>query len=168
MFGVINAPVLANSSNSGVIADGDVDDTVIGNNNQGNNLDVDEDANVVLGFGSGEVTNVNESTLTNSPVGDNNVAGNNLGQGSVVETGEGNASSNFQDNDTQESNQVNATDSIVTTEQGPGDNDSFDNSFQDNDNIDADVTLPRSLSEMERSSDEGSGEDGNDDPGAVG
>jgi hypothetical protein len=171
--GDINAPVLANSSNSGVIADGDVDDTVIGNNNQGNNNDIGSDANVVFGFGEGETTNVNDSILDNSAVGDENAVGNSLGQGAVVETGDGNATSNFQDNDqdndttttTTENNSVSTGDnSIVTTEQGPGDNDSFDNSFQDNDNIDADLNLPRTL-EVERT--EAAGPDADDDGGAA-
>jgi hypothetical protein len=169
--GVIDGPILSNSTNTGVVADGPVTDTIVGNDNDGSANDFGPESNAVLNFGEGDVNNVNESSLNNSSVGDNNASGNTLGQGSVVETGEGNASSNFNDNDTTttttENNSVSTGDnSIVTTEQGPGDNDSFDNSFQDNDTINADVNLPRTL-EVERSELDGPDHGGDDDSGAA-
>jgi hypothetical protein len=168
--GDINAPVLANSSNSGVIADGDVDRTIVGDNNEQTNVDVGDDVDGVLSFGggSGDITNVNDSTVTDSAVGGgDNVSNNTLSDASVLNTGSGNV--NVSDDDTTttttENTNVNANNSVVSTEQGPGDNDSFDNSFQDNDVLDLDAgRLPVVLDEQPARSFEGEGDNEGDQP----
>jgi hypothetical protein len=136
--GNIDGPVLSNSTNTGVVADGPVTDTVVGNENDVANIDGSNSGGI--GFGSGAVTSVSGSTVTDSSVGGGtNVSNNSANDGSAINAGSGNATGQSNDTtttnttNTTETNTVNATDSVVTTEQGPGDNDSFDNSFQDND-----------------------------------
>ena len=76
--------------------------------------------------------------MTDSSVGGGtNVSNNSANDGSAISAGSGNATgqSNDTTTTTNEENTVTATDSVVTTEQGPGDNDSLDNSFQDNDSL---------------------------------
>lgn len=126
--GDVQAPIVT-GTNTGIVADGDVDDSVVGDHNRVANVDGENDG--VINFGDGDVNNVNDSTLTDSNVGSGtNVTDNDFGDGSALSTG-GNASGHFEDNDTTttttntdnsvESNTVNAHDSVVTTEQGPGD-----------------------------------------------
>jgi hypothetical protein len=162
--GDIDAPVLVGSTNTGVIADGDVDDTIVGNNNSQQNPDVEGDVDGVISFGSGnEINNVNDSTVTDSSVGSGtNVSNNSANDGSAINAGSGNATGQSNDTTTtsNESNTVNATDSVVTTESGDGDNDSFDNSFQDNDSH----SLPAPM-KLEESMEKDAGHD--DDPGLA-
>jgi hypothetical protein len=158
--GTIDGPVLSNSTNTGVVADGPVTDTVVGNENETANIDGPNSGGI--GFGDGAVTSVSGSTVTDSSVGGGtNVSNNSANDGSAISAGSGNATgqSNDTTTTTNEENTVNATDSVVTTEQGPGDNDSLDNSFQDND------TLPEPL-KMEAEAKEFGG-DHDDDPGMA-
>jgi len=56
--------------------------------------------------GSGNVTQLNESPLTNSAVGGEdvtNIGGNEIGPGAAIATGDGDASGHFEDNDTDQS-----------------------------------------------------------------
>jgi hypothetical protein len=139
--GDIDAPVLANSSNTGIVNDdGTVQDNVLGNNNTTANVDGPNAG--TINFGDGEVTNVTGSNLNNSAIGDENATGNNVGPGGVVETGDGSAQSNFQDNDVTET--VNANNSNVISEQGDGDQ-SFQDNDQDNDQNDFDANFPPPL-----------------------
>lgn len=119
-------------TNTGVIADGDVYDTVVGDGNQVANVDGELDGSV-LNFGDGDVSNINDSTLDDTAVatgGDaTNVSDNYLEDGSAISTG-GDATgggnditqtTEVYDNDyTSEYTDVDAYDSNVATEQGDG------------------------------------------------
>ena len=141
------APVVT-GTNTGIIADGDVDDAIVGNNNeqQANDVDVDGDNDGVINFGDGDVNNVNDSTLDNSNVGSGtNIADN---DGSAIGLGDGDTTNVDEDNDTTitETTTVDAEDSVVNTEQGPGDQDA---------DFDQDLGLPqpvRTLDEPEEHS----------------
>jgi hypothetical protein len=117
--GDIEAPVNT-GVNSGVLADGDVDDTVVGDGNQTANVDGIVDG--TINFGDGDVTNLPNSSVNNSNFGEgDNVGGNTLNDGSAIGTGAGATSASSDDTTISESNTVHAEDSIVNTEQGPGD-----------------------------------------------
>ncbi len=70
-FGDINAPVNT-GTNTGIIADGDVENAVVGDGNTVTQVQ-NEGNDAVFGFGEGDVTtqenNINNSTLNNSNVG---------------------------------------------------------------------------------------------------
>ena len=160
--GTIDGPVLSNSTNTGVVADGDVHDNVIGDENDvvtigGNNSGG-------IGFGSGDVSSVGGNATDSSVGSGTNVSNNSANDGSAINAGSGTASgqSNDTTTTTSESNTVNATDSVVTTESGDGDNDSFDNSFQDNDTNS--LPEPMKLEEKELEGDAGHDDD---DPGLA-
>ena len=63
--GDIEAPVVT-GENDGVIADGDVDDTVVGDDNQVANVDGENEG--VINFGDGDVSNINDSELDDTAV----------------------------------------------------------------------------------------------------
>lgn len=113
----INAPVNTGEF-TGVQADGDVENTVVGDDNQVANVSGEAD-NSTFNFGDGDVTNFGDADFDDSAVavggGDaTNVSNNDLEEGAALATG-GDAESNFQQTD------IDADNSIVATEQGPGD-----------------------------------------------
>jgi hypothetical protein len=117
-YGDIEAPVNTGTF-TGVQADGDVDNTIVGDGNQAVQLeDSDVDAST-FNFGDGDVTNIGQSTVEESAIatggGDaNNVADNTLYEGAAASAG-GDATGNYEETD------VYAYDSNVATEQGSGD-----------------------------------------------
>ncbi|MDG4822730.1 hypothetical protein O7635_12805 [Asanoa sp. WMMD1127] len=142
--GDLEAPVVT-GTNTGIVADGDVEDSIVGNNNdqQANDVDVDGDNDGVINFGDGDVNNVNDSTLDNSNVG----SGTNIADNDDSAIGLGDGDTTNEDNDTTitENTNVNAEDSVVNTEQGPGDQDAdFDQDFS--------VPPPRTLEEHDEPS----------------
>ncbi|MBO0847758.1 MAG: hypothetical protein J2P22_20345 [Nocardioides sp.] len=114
-------------TNTGVMAGGGVDHTIVG--------DHDTQANVqgsvsdsVFNFGGGDVSNIGHSQLTDSAVGAgghvSNASGNTLGQGSAVSSGGdagGYSSDSHNVHTTTETSTVDAHDSIVGVDQGHGD-----------------------------------------------
>jgi hypothetical protein len=94
----INAPVNT-GVNTGVIADGDVEDTVVGNNNETANVDGSADG-TVFNFGDGEVNNASNNQVQDGAVaagGDaTNVSNNDASQGGAV-SGTGDATGSFTD-----------------------------------------------------------------------
>ena len=116
----IDAPVNT-GVNSGVIADGDVDDTIVGDRNtqQANDVDLgDGDNDGVINFGDGHVTSINDSDIDDANIGGGtNVSDNDLDDGSAIGTGAGDVTASNEDTD------ITAQDSVVTTEQGGGDQD---------------------------------------------
>ncbi|SNT20092.1 hypothetical protein SAMN05421812_103696 [Asanoa hainanensis] len=120
--GDLEAPVVT-GTNTGIVADGDVDRAIIGNNNeqQANDVDVDGDNDGVINFGDGDVNNVNDSTLDNSNVGSGtNIADN---DDSAIGLGDGDVTNEDNDTTITETTNIDADDSVVNTEQGPGDQD---------------------------------------------
>jgi hypothetical protein len=141
--GDLEAPVVT-GVNTGIVADGDVDRAIVGDGNQqqANDVDVDGDNDGVINFGDGDVTSVNDSRLDNSNVGSGtNVADN---DGSAIGLGDGDTTNVDNDTTINENNSVNAVDSVVSTEQGPGDQDAdFDQE------IDVDLGLPQPVRILE-------------------
>ena len=141
--GDLEAPVVT-GTNTGIVADGDVDDAIVGNNNeqQANDVDVDGDNDGVINFGDGDVNNVNDSTLDNSNVG----SGTNIADNDDSAIGLGDGDTTNEDNDTTitENTNINADDSVVNTEQGPGDQDA---DFEPE--IDVDLGLPHPVRTLE-------------------
>lgn len=120
-FGDIEAPVNT-GVNTGVIADGDVTNAVVGDDNQVANVDGEAD-NSVFNFGDGDVTNFGEAEFDDTAVavggGDaNNVSDNHLEGGAAAAAG-GDAEGYYEE--TFEETDVEAYSSVVSTEQGPGD-----------------------------------------------
>jgi hypothetical protein len=136
--------------NTGINAGGDVENAVVGNNNQ--TAQVDGDANgSVFGFGDGDgdVNNLPNADIDDSAVsfGDGdatNVSGNTLDDGSAIAVG-GNASgTNVEDNDTTvtttvEDNDVTVNDNDVDIDNSTSieDNDTTVTAVQDNDTIES-------------------------------
>lgn len=119
----INAPVNTGEF-TGVQADGDVENTVVGDDNQAAQVSGQAD-NSTFNFGDGDVTNFGDADFDDSAVavggGDaTNVSDNDLFEGAALSV-EGDAEGNFEETD------VTAHDSIVATEQGPGDLEQKDN-----------------------------------------
>ena len=119
--GDINAPVNT-GVNTGIIADGDVENAVVGDGNQVVNVDGDADASV-FNFGDGDVTNFGDAEFDDTAVavggGDaSNVSDNYLDEGAAASAG-GDASG-YSEESLQETD-VDAYGSVVNTEQGPGD-----------------------------------------------
>lgn len=105
VVGTVDGPVNT-GSNTGVIADGPVTDTVVGNDNQTANVDGPLDGSPI-NFGDGAtVTNVNDATVTDSAVsggGDaTSVSDNVVDNGSAIGTGSGNVVTHNEDNDVNE------------------------------------------------------------------
>jgi hypothetical protein len=94
----IEAPVNT-GINTGVIADGDVEDTVVGDDNETANVDGSADGSV-FNFGGGDVNNASNNSVSDGAVaagGDaTNVSNNDASQGGAV-SGTGNAQGNFTD-----------------------------------------------------------------------
>ena len=94
----IEAPVNT-GINTGVIADGDVEDTVVGDGNETANVDGSADGSV-FNFGDGDVNNASNNSVSDGAVaagGDaTNVSNNDASQGGAV-SGTGNAQGNFTD-----------------------------------------------------------------------
>lgn len=122
----IDAPVVT-GTNTGIVADGDVEDSIVGNDNQqqANDVDVDGDNDGVINFGDGDVTNINDSTIDDASIGGGtNVSDNELDEGSAIGTGAGDVSASNEETD------IDAEDSVVSTEQGAGDQDTdFEQDF---------------------------------------
>jgi len=115
--GDIDAPVVL-GPNTGIVADGDVEDSIVGNNNsqQANDVDVDGDNDGVINFGGGPVTNINDSEIDDANIGSGtNVSDNELDDGSAIGTGAGDVTGSNEETD------IDAEDSVVSTEQGAGD-----------------------------------------------
>jgi hypothetical protein len=124
--GDIEAPVNTGVF-TGVQADGDVENTVVGDDNQSAQVSGEAD-NSVFNFGDGDVTNFGDADIEDSAVsvggGDaNNVSDNFLEEGAAAAAG-GDAEGNFEETD------VEAFDSIVATEQGPGDLEQEENELE--------------------------------------
>lgn len=88
--------------NTGIVAD-DVDNAVVGNNNQTAQVNGTAD-DTVFNFGDGDVTNLADATITDSAVAvgggnANNASHNTVDDGSAIAVG-GHASGNNEDNDT--------------------------------------------------------------------
>jgi hypothetical protein len=119
--GNISAPVNTGEF-TGVQSTGPVENTVVGDHNQSAQVSGNADAST-FNFGDGDVTNVGQSTVQDSALatggGDaTNVSNNDLYEGAALSTGEGDATGNFEEN--YEETYVEAYDSNVATEQGPG------------------------------------------------
>jgi hypothetical protein len=143
--GDLEAPVVT-GVNTGIVADGDVDRAIVGDNNeqQANDVDVDGDNDGVINFGDGDVNNVNDSTLDNSNVGSGtNIADN---DDSAIGLGDGDVTNEDNDTTVTEVTDIDAEDSVVNTEQGPGDQEA---EFEQE--IDVDLGLPpvRTLEEVD-------------------
>jgi hypothetical protein len=130
--GDLEAPVNTGEF-TGVQADGDVENTVVGDDNQTAQVSGDAD-NSTFNFGDGDVTNFGEAEFDDTAVavggGDaTNVSNNELDEGAAI-SGTGDAQGSFeevevdveQDFDIQET-EIDAEDSVVTAtlEEGPGD-----------------------------------------------
>jgi len=116
---------------TGVQADGDVENTVVGDDNQSAQVSGDAE-NSTFNFGDGDVTNFGDADIEDSAVsvggGDaNNVSNNHLEDGAAAAAG-GDAEGNFEEN--YEETHVEAYDSIVATEQGPGDLEQEENELE--------------------------------------
>ena len=116
----LNAPVNT-GVNTGILADGDVDGAVIGDGNQVANVDGDLE-NSVLNFGDGDVTNFGDANIDDAAVAvggqASNVSDNYLDEGSAAAAG-GDAQGHYEE--TNHDVDIDAYESVVTTEQGPGD-----------------------------------------------
>jgi hypothetical protein len=118
-------PIVTGGQNDGIIATGPVTDNVVGDHNETANIDGTNNAPLNFGDGADQVT-IQGSNVQNSNFGEgDNVGGNTLQDGSAVGTGAGHVTGGGNDTTTTttttETNTVNAQDSIVNTEQGPGD-----------------------------------------------
>lgn len=127
----LEAPVNT-GENSGILADGDANNNVIGDDNQTANVEGSAD-NSVINFGDGDVTNFGDADIDDSAVsvggGDaNNVSDNTLYEGAAAAAG-GDAEGNFEevdvdvDVDIDQESHVEAYDSNVNTQQGEGEQD---------------------------------------------
>ncbi|HEY8471016.1 MAG TPA: hypothetical protein VIL37_00035 [Natronosporangium sp.] len=126
--GNLQAPVNTGEF-TGVQADGDVENTVVGDDNQVAQVDGDAE-NSVFNFGDGDVTNFGEAEIDDAAIatgsGDaTNVSDNELEEGAAI-SGTGDAEGNFE-----EETEIEAEDSFVVTEQGPGDLEQEDNEFEE-------------------------------------
>jgi hypothetical protein len=126
--------------NTGINAGGDVENAVVGNNNESAQVSGSADGSA-FGFGEGDVTNLANADIEDSAVsiggGDaSNVSDNELDDGSAIAVG-GNASgSNVEDNDTTvittvEDNDTSIQDNDVSVE----DNDTSVTQVEDNDSV---------------------------------
>ncbi len=112
-------------TNTGVLAGGNVDDTVVGDHNTVANVDGPL-SNSTLNFGDGDVANVGGSTVANSAIGaggdTSNISGNAVGPGGAI-SGDGPALGNYSDSHdvSTETSTIDADNSVVGSEQGPGD-----------------------------------------------
>ena len=125
--GDIEAPVNTGTF-TGVQTEGDVENVVVGDDNQTAQVSGDAD-NSTFNFGDGDVTNFGEADIDDSAIatgsGDaTNVSDNELDEGAAI-SGTGDAEGNFEETD------VDAEDSFVLTEQGPGDQELEDNEFEE-------------------------------------
>jgi hypothetical protein len=125
----IEAPVNTGTF-TGVQADGDVENTVVGDDNEVAQVSGDAD-NSAFGFGNGATTTLGEAEIEDSAVAvgsddTTNVSDNELDEGAAL-SGTGDAEGSFQE-DVQE---IDAEESFVTTEQGPGDLEQEDNEFEE-------------------------------------
>jgi hypothetical protein len=121
--GDIDAPVNT-GINTGIIADGDANNNVVGDHNQTANVEGSAD-NSVLNFGDGDVTNFGDAQFNNTAVsvggGDaNNVSDNTLYEGAAAAAG-GDATGEYENEYHHEETYVDADHSNVGTEQGHGD-----------------------------------------------
>jgi hypothetical protein len=120
----IEAPVNT-GVNTGVIADGDVEDTVVGNDNETANVDGNADG-TVFNFGEGEVNNASNNVIDDGAVaagGDaTNVSNNDASQGGAV-SGTGDATGSFTDD--------NSDDDLIDDKDGFDDKDGVDIDDQD-------------------------------------
>jgi hypothetical protein len=120
----INAPINT-GVNTGVIADGDVEDTVVGDENETANVDGSADG-TVFNFGDGEVNNASNNVVQDGAVaagGDaTNVSNNDASQGGAV-SGTGDATGNFTDD--------NSDDDLIDDKDGFDDKDGVDIDDQD-------------------------------------
>src|SRR5690606_29013658 len=108
--------------NTGVLAGDDVTDTVVGDGNQVVNVDGEVDESV-LHFGEGDVTNVGDASFDDAAVvvggGAAGVVSDvSVGEGAAVSVG-GDATGGFEE--AYQDVDVEAYDSVVSTGQGPGD-----------------------------------------------
>jgi hypothetical protein len=113
--------------NSGVMAGGNVDHTIVGDHNTQANVQAPV-SDSVFNFGHGDVSNVAHSNLTDSAVSGHgnvsNASGNAVGQGGAVSSGGdagGYSSDSHNVHTTTETSTVDAHDSIVGVDQGHGD-----------------------------------------------
>jgi hypothetical protein len=125
--GDIEAPVNTGTF-TGVQTEGDVENVVVGDDNQTAQVSGDAD-NSTFNFGDGDVTNFGDAEFDDTAVavggGDaTNVSNNELDEGAAL-SGTGDAEGNFQETD------IDAEDSFVLTEQGPGDQEVEDNQFEE-------------------------------------
>lgn len=123
--GDIEAPVNTGTF-TGVQTEGDVENVVVGDDNQTVQGEVEAD---VINFGGGsEINNFDNADIDDSAIsvgGDaTNVSDNELDEGAAI-SGTGDAEGNFEETD------VEAEDSFVLTEQGPGDQEQEDNEFEE-------------------------------------
>jgi len=124
-FGDIEAPVNTGTF-TGVQTEGDVENVVVGDDNQTVQGEVEAD---VINFGGGsDINNFADADIDDSAIsvgGDaTNVSDNELDEGAAI-SGTGDAEGNFEETD------VDAEDSFVVTEQGPGDLEQEDNEFEE-------------------------------------
>jgi hypothetical protein len=120
----INAPVNT-GTNTGIIADGDVYDAVVGDNNQTVQADGSVDDSV-FNFGGGDVQQINDSIVEDVALtmdGDaSNVSDNIAQDGGAIATGAGDATGTYDDAD--QTTTVTGDDGVqVAVEQGEGNQD---------------------------------------------
>jgi hypothetical protein len=134
---LVNEGVLNTGVNTGIQSGHDTTNAVVGDHNT--TAQVDGENEGTINFGDGDVTTISDSNVLDSAVatggGDaTNVSHNQADHGSAI--GAGDATGSYDSHD--ETNTVNAEDSIVQTEQGPGDAEQHVNT-----QIDVDLGLHR-------------------------